>query len=676
MHVQPTKISAHPGAHLVMAGALVASPFIGACDCTTFGLDPVEQTTGSTTLAETTTNAALTTEIPPTTTTADETTMGVMTGTLTIDPTSTTDEPDTTSSSSSSDESSSGSSGGPPPEAPVLHLEFSAIKQFDFSWSAVAEADLYRILEQENPDANYVQLGADIVGESMSWTMPLHLRHEATYILRACNSGGCTDSAPVPVDDPLVAAIGYFKPNVSDMGDQFGWSVKLSGDGNTLAVSASTEASVGVGVDADPTDNTANNAGAVSVFVRAGSEWSHQQYIKASNTGANDYFGFRVVLSSDGDTMAVSAPYEDGSSTGVGGMDDNGTTNSGAVYVFVRAGEEWMQQAYIKATNTDVNDFFGTSIALSSDGDTLVVGADSEDSGATNVGGDQLNNSVDSAGAVYVYTRTNTVWQYQAYLKASNTDPFDRFGTSVAVSADGNWIAVGAIGEASNATGVAGNQPNDLMPKSGAVYMFSRQNTIWTPQAYIKASNTGANDLFGQRVVLSAAADTLAVGAPGESSNAASDESDDSAPSAGAAYVYVRSGKTWTHQAYIKSTSAQEDDLFGRTLELSASGDLLVVGAVGEDSAALGVSDGQFDDLLDAAGAAYVFVRADGEWAQQAQIKASNTGAGDNFGASMSLTDDGETLAITAPKERSAAVGIDGNQNDNSLELAGACYLF
>jgi len=655
--------------HLLIAGALVASPFAGACDCTTFGLDPVEQTSGATTtLAETTTTATPTTEPPPTTTTADETTMGVLTGTLTVDPTSTTGEPDTSSTDTgtTAGQTSSGSSGDAPPEAPVLHLEFSAIKQFDFSWSAVAGADFYRLLERQNadPDAVFAQLGADIFGEVVSWTMPLHLRRQASYILQACNGGGCTDSDEVEVDDPLVAAIGYIKPNVINMGDQFGYRVDLSSVGDTLVVGAYGEGSADVGPDADPNNNDAPGSGAVSVFVRDESKWSHQSYIKGSNTGGNDHFGYRVSLSNDGDTMAVSAPFEDGSSIGVNGGDDNGATNSGAVYVFIRDGAKWTQQAYIKASNTDPSDSFGASVALSGDGDTLVIGAENEDSKATGVDGDDGNNDSISAGAVYVFTRTGGVWQQEAYLKASNTSDGDSFGDSVAVSSAGIMIAVGADGEDSF---------------TGAVYVFEFKNSTWSQQAYIKASNADFGDHFGDSVALSANADTLAVGAFFEDSGATGvdgDEDSNSASASGAAYVFVRAGMAWQQQAYIKSGNTRELDTFGTSLDISESGDQLVVGTRGDASSSLGVNYGPFDNLKPGSGAAYVFVRTNDKWTSHAQIKAPNAESTDAFGISVALAGDGETLAVTSAEERSAAVGIGGDQNDNSFMQAGACYLY
>ncbi|MEX1363042.1 MAG: FG-GAP repeat protein, partial [Nannocystaceae bacterium] len=135
-----------------------------------------------------------------------------------------------------------------PPDAPVLALGFSPIKQLDSTWAAVAEAEYYQLLESAAPGEPFVQLGGDIVGESASFEMPLHLRWEASYVLRACNVAGCTDSAVVDVVGSLAEAVGYVKASNTGASDLFGWSVALSGDGSTLAVGAYQEDSNATGI--------------------------------------------------------------------------------------------------------------------------------------------------------------------------------------------------------------------------------------------------------------------------------------------------------------------------------------------------------------------------------------------------------------------------------------------
>ncbi len=136
------------------------------------------------------------------------------------------------------------------------------------------------------------------------------------------------------------------------------------------------------------------------MFTRSGAVWSQQAYIKASNPGEADQFGWSLALT--GDTLAVGAPREDSSATGVGGDQANdGLADSGAVYLFTRSGTVWSQQDYIKAAVTDSGDLFGYSVALT--GDTLAAGAPGEDSNASGVDGDALDNSQSGSGAAYVF---------------------------------------------------------------------------------------------------------------------------------------------------------------------------------------------------------------------------------------------------------------------------------
>jgi FG-GAP repeat len=143
------------------------------------------------------------------------------------------------------------------------------------------------------------------------------------------------------------------------------------------------------------------------------------------------------------------------------------------LYVFLRDGAgAWSQQAYVKASNTGVDDSFGWSVALSGDGNTLAVGAEREDSNATGIGGNQADNSVGSGGAVYVLVRDGAgAWSHHGYVKGSNTGP-DVFGYRVALSGDGNTLAVGANEEDSNATGLGGDQLDDTASNAGAVYLY------------------------------------------------------------------------------------------------------------------------------------------------------------------------------------------------------------
>ena len=195
-----------------------------------------------------------------------------------------------------------------------------------------------------------------------------------------------------------------------------------------------------------------------------------QAYLKASNTGAEDWFGFSVALSGDGNTLAVGAMWEGGSGTGVNPASDEGAMQSGAVYVYRRTGTTWAFEAYLKASNTEAGDWFGWSVALSADGNTLAVGAYEEDGSGTGVNPASDEGAL-SSGAGYVYQRTGSTWAFDAYIKASNTGTRDEFGLSVALSDDGTTLAVGAQGERGSGTGVNPSS-NEGATGSGAVYVY------------------------------------------------------------------------------------------------------------------------------------------------------------------------------------------------------------
>ncbi len=393
-----------------------------------------------------------------------------------------------------------------------------------------------------------------------------------------------------------------------------------------------------------------------------------QAYLKGSNTSHGDAFGYSVAIS--GDTIVVGAWAQDGSATGVNGdQEGEDAIASGAAYVIVREGGLWSQQAYLKASNTDTLDRFGNAVAIS--GDTIVVGAAREDSNATGVNGNQGDNNTMESGAAYVFVRNGEAWSQQAYLKASNTAAGDLFGWSVAVSND--TVVIGAVSESSNATGVNGNQNDNSTMESGAAYVFVRNGGLWSQQAYLKASNPDVSDFFGGAVAISG--DSIIVGSSSEDSNAVGingNQSDNSAENAGAAYVFVRDGVVWSQQAYLKASNTEAGDRLG--VSAAMSGETVVLGAHREDGGGGAAKGNQDDNSVMDSGAAYVFIRDSGVWSQQGYLKASNPDASDQFGLSVSITDD--TVVAGAWPESSNATGVNGDQSDNSAENAGAAYTF
>jgi hypothetical protein len=425
-------------------------------------------------------------------------------------------------------------------------------------------------------------------------------------------------------------------------------------------------------------------------------------YLKASNTEAGDHFGsggplegHAVAISGDGSTIAVGAPGESSAAKGVNGdQADNSAYSSGAVYIFTRSGSGWAQQAYIKASNTGQSDNFGYVVALSDNGNTLAVSAYFEASAATGVNGDQNDDSIPQAGAVYVFTRDAGRWTQQAYLKASNTgrapkpnDPNDwgdgdQFGFSLALSSDGNTLVAGAPAEDSRGSGTnnVALEKDDSMTSAGAAYVFTRTGNSWTQQAYVKASNPDDGDLFGYSVALSADGNTMAISGYDEdgSGREVNGSQDNERRGSGAIYVFTRKGTDWSQQAYLKAANAERNDSLGYSVSISRDGNTIAGGAADEDCLQPGINitgcDSDFEGDK-SVGAAYIFVRDNGTWRQQAFIKASNPGENDHFAARLMLSGDGNVLAAGAQLEDGGAKGING-KDDNAAEEAGALYFY
>lgn len=441
----------------------------------------------------------------------------------------------------------------------------------------------------------------------------------------------------------------YLKASNPDVADNFGYAVSISGD--IAVVGAPYEWGGSAGVNGNQAQRTKPGAGAAYIFVRHGSTWVQEAYLKASNPKKDDNFGAAVAVS--GTTVIVGAPGENSDSTGINGNQNNvGAVNSGAVYIFVKQGGEWMQQAFVKASNTMEFAAFGRVLAL--EGETAVV-----------CGG----------GAAYVFARSGGEWTQQAYLRSSNFETQDGFGGSVALSQ--NTLIVGANQEQSGAKGVNGNQNDNSTDGAGAAYVFVRTGTSWSQQAYLKASNTSLLDYFGDKVAISG--DIAVVGAYREDSNATGvngNQASNSIPDSGAAYVFSRSGSVWTQQGYLKSSNPGPSDYFGSSV--AVSNECIVVGAWGESSNARGINGSQGNNDANDAGAAYYFTRSNGTWVQRSYLKASNTlvtdSYGDYFGRAIALS--GSTVLIGAFREDGGSSGVGGDQFDRSLSSSGAVYVF
>ena len=371
-------------------------------------------------------------------------------------------------------------------------------------------------------------------------------------------------------------------------GDFFGYSVALSGD---TAV---------IGAFNDDDDVNGVDSGSAYVFTRSGNSWSQQAKLTPADGAANDTFGGKVALS--GDTAVIGVIRDD---------DDVKGADSGSAYVFTRSGSTWSQQAKLTAVDAAADDALGWSIAIS--GDTAVIGAPHDD--------DKGNDS----GSVYVFTRSGTTWSQQAKLTAADGAAGDVFGISIAFS--GDTIVIGA------------DLNDEKALDSGAAYVFTRSGNTWSQQAKLTAADGAETDIFGVRVALSG--DTALI-------SARRDDDEVRGIDSGSAYVFTRSGSTWSQQAKLTATDGSANDRFGRSVALS--GDTAVIGAIFQD------------DKGDNSGSAYLFTRSGSTWSQQAKLTAADGEAGDVFGWSVALS--GDTAVIGAARD------------DDNGDESGSAYLF
>lgn len=343
-------------------------------------------------------------------------------------------------------------------------------------------------------------------------------------------------------------------------------------------------------------DDNGSDSGSAYIFSRSGSTWSLQTKLIASDAGADDRFGCSVAL--DGDTALIGAC-----------RDDDGSINNGSVYVFTYSGTTWEQQTKLIASDAEANDQFGWSVAL--DGDTALVGADIEE-----------NNGY--SGAAYIFTRSGAIWTEQQKFTVSDATANANFGWSVALSGDS--CLIGSPYDDDNGT------------DSGSAYIFSRSGTTWSQQQKLTTLDAVAGDRFGYAVALDG--DTALIGADW-------DDDDLVGNATGSAYIFTRSGTTWSQQQKLTASDAAEADNFGKSVALQ--GDTALIGAP------------YSDDSYSGSGSAYIFIRSGTNWREQKKLVASDPGASDIFGKSVTL--DGDTTLVGAAYD-----------NDNGTDSGSAYF--
>jgi hypothetical protein len=318
----------------------------------------------------------------------------------------------------------------------------------------------------------------------------------------------------------------------TEIQEYLGNSVSISGDGSYAIAGAHGEDYInGVG--------GVWNSGRINIWVRSGSSWSSQAYIRAGDISADNYFGYKVDINNDGSYAIVGAH-------GV----DTGGTNAGAAYIFTRSGTSWSQQQKLQSSDIQAGDLFGISVAISSDGTYAIVGAYEENGGT---------------GAAYIFTRSGSTWTEQAKIVASDPNSNDKFGWSVSISNDNNYVIVGAVND---------DEGGD---NAGAAYVFTRSGSTWTQQAKLIASDSQANDWFGYSVAISGDTNHAIVGSPYEDTAGSSNNGP------GASYIFSRSGSTWTEKRIVRSPTGLEKDFFGISVTMSSDGSYAIVGANEDD---------------------------------------------------------------------------------------------
>jgi hypothetical protein len=304
-----------------------------------------------------------------------------------------------------------------------------------------------------------------------------------------------------------------------------------------------------------------------------------------------DYFGYSVDLSAD---RAVIGAYRD---------DGNGS-NSGSVYVYRLDGDNWVLEAKLSASDGEMNDWFGWSLAIS--GDTIVVGATGD------------RDAGDWTGSAYIFRYDGTSWNEQTKLLADGTGYYwEEFGFGVAISADSNTVLIGA------------NKANDNGFKSGAAYIFRIDGSEWFQQTKLLASDGVELATFGNSVAISEDGNTAFIGAPGK---------DTSGHTAGSVYVFEFEGGQWLQNQKLIASDAAHGDHFGHSLALS--GDTLVIGAYGDDGA-------EPNDLYCNSGSAYIFNFDSTNWTEQAKLELPDGRCRNQFGWAVDIFDN--TVVVGAP---------------------------
>ena len=405
---------------------------------------------------------------------------------------------------------------------------------------------------------------------------------------------------PIAIDPVTWAQQAELTPGDGATGDLFGTSVALS---EGIAI---------VGAPSHTTAGGPTEAGAAYIFVQSGTSWTQQAELTASDAQAAAEFGAAVAV--NGTTAVVGAPFQT-----VGAK-----TNAGSAYVFVQSGTTWTQQAEVTASDVKQGDGFGTSVAVN--GTTAIVGSP----------GHKLGPLLGNAGAAYVYVQSGTTWPQQAILTASDAAKGDAFGFSVAVT--GTTAFIGAY-----------LKDGITLHNVGAAYVFTQSGAAWSQLQELTPGDAETAAGYGYSVAASGT--TAIIGSATHDIG--------SAASAGAAYVYVQGGSTWTLQQELTATDDAANDNFGWSV--AVNGQTAVVGAVGHTVG----TNAQ-------AGTAYVYLQSGTTWSLDQELSASDDAANDLFGSGVATS--GTSVLVGASQHAAGAAYVFAGTPTTGCYVDGVQY--
>jgi len=410
-----------------------------------------------------------------------------------------------------------------------------------------------------------------------SWSDGLALSHtinvpasDTTYTASFQNSGSAPTGQFTQQGSKLVGS------GATGANSFQGYSVAISADGNTAIVGAPQDGPTSAGTSTNP-------RGAAWVWMRSNGTWSQQQKLTVSDGVAGQLFGFSVGLSADGNTAIIGGP---------------GNPNNGGAWIFTRSNGAWTESQKLSFSGqaVTIDDGIGSSVAISGDGITAIVGAPAHSS---------------NYGGAFVFARSGaTTWIQQAQLEGTNvrgSQPL--LGNSVGLSNDGNTAIIGAP---------------DATPNGGFL-IFTRSGSAWTQQGALLTVSSGTGTAPGEAVALSGDGKTAIAGIPNNQSNPAG------------AMVFGLANGAWTQQPGALSTPPSgTPEYLSNYVSLSTGGDVAVVGAPAADTVV-------------------VFVRVGGTWSAKGQLTPSGGIAPSAFGISAAISGDGSTLIIGGPADNNSA---------------------